>query len=188
MWYLIEIGTIYNDKVDCIELEFSPYSLVTKLDYLIYKNYKSGECKRIQFNNKIKAKLLYTTKVIDYIAKQLGDRNFLGLNGEYLYTINIWEHKLIDYFDEVNLVSRYKNTNDYYNSCIGYYNLLILIYNFSAISVMKLLLTHPDAFVFEEDAFYFELAGSNTAFKYEYLRGRKKLLATITKFRIAGYY
>lgn len=191
MWYLIEIVNDNEKSVDCITLDFHFNSLKTNLKYLIYKNYKSGECKKVTFSSELKEKLWCINRVTDYIEDQLGTSDYLGFCDIYLFAINIWEYKLLSYFDEVGIVDRCATIQDernYYSTCVNHYNMLILEFNLNKMSIMRLLLRHPEIFAFDEDALYYEFSGCNFAFKYKYLRGRDNLISVITKFRIAGDY
>lgn len=53
---------------------------------------------------------------------------------------------------------------------------------------MRLLLTNPGVFIFEQDGFYYELDDVDLAIKYIYSSGKENFDLALTKCRIAGKY
>jgi hypothetical protein len=94
---------------------------------------------------------------------------------------------------EINLYGVVKrkslNNNNFYTATTDKTdNPVIVSYEYKSLSIMKLLLINPNAFVFEEGAFYYELSDFDLALKYTYTKGKEKFDIALTKLRIAGDY
>lgn len=188
MWFLTDMQDEHMYKIGCFTLDESFGRPLEGLGVLTFEDFETGDYKEIVFTEQLIDELSTIDKVRTWLVEQLFGRTFNGFYDSYLFSVNKLEYKLLDYFEEDGLVKRVGTPKEFYAASKDDDNLIVLNYNLKYMTVMQLLLTHPEAFVYEEDAFYYELTDYDLAFRYKYLRGRKKFETVVTKLKIQGNY
>ena len=185
MWLLTKILTIESNNSNAFCLTDS----IDDIESLVFKHKDTGEVRLIPFDT-CRDKLHSALDVKAYIKSRLDNEEFIGFYDEYLYCVNKYELKISDYFDISGVVKRKNCIHVFYASTVDTSdsNLVILNYNNSPISVMRLLLTNPGVFIFEQDGFYYELDDVDLAIKYTYSLGKENFDLALIKCRIAGKY
>lgn len=189
MWFLTKIITKDYDNLNAYQLSFFFNNTIESLESLVFKCKETGETRLIPFDT-CKEQFLSVGDVTQYINSRLDNDIVVGIYDDYLYCINKYELKIADYFEEAGVVKRVNPVHSFYASTVedADKNLVILGYNNTVISVMRLLLTKPDSFTFESDAFYYGLDDLDLAVKYTYSLGKDAFDIALTKCRIAGKY
>lgn len=188
MWFLTDMQDDSMNKIGCFTLDDSFGRPLEGLGILVFEDFETGDYKEIVFTERLLDELDTTNKFMSWLLEQLFGRTFNGFYDSHLFTVNKLEYKLLDYFEEDGLVKRVGTPKEFYAANKDDDNLIVLNYNLKYMTVMQLLLIHPEAFVYEEDAFYYELTDYDLAFRYKYLRGRQKLETIVTKLKIQGNY
>ena len=171
-------------KIGCFTLDDSFGRPLEGLGILTFEDFETGDYKEIVFTEQLIDELSTIDKVRTWLVEQLFGRTFNGFYDSYLFSVNKLEYKLLDYFEEDGLVKRVGTPKEFYAVSKDDDNLIVLNYNLKYMTVMQLLLTHPEAFVYEENAFYYELTDYDLAFRYKYLRGSKSRRKSCTKLFI----
>lgn len=187
MWLLSKIIGIDYDSFYAYPMDFLSMDL---LESLVFVNIKTKEARLIPFDNCSRSIKSSVDSITSYISDSLDNEEFVGIYANFLFCINKYELKIADYFDEAGVVKRKSlNNNNFYSATTDKMdNPVIVSYEYKSLSIMKLLLINPNAFVFEEDAFYYELSDFDLALKYTYTKGKEKFDIALTKLRIAGDY
>lgn len=186
MWFLSKIADKYYDGFYAYLMDSLS---MNDIESLIFVNSKTKETRLIPFDNcdsNIKSSV---DSIKSYISDSLDNEEFIGTYNNYLFCVNKYEWKIADYFDEAGVVKRKSLNTDIYTATTDKMdNPVIVSYDYKSLSIMKLLLINPNAFVFEEDAFYYELSDFDLALKYTYTESKEKFDIALAKFRIAGGY
>lgn len=188
MWFLSKIINKDYDNFNAYPISTVLFSM-DDIESLVFVNAKTNEAKLVPFDNCSSNIKSSVESIISYISDSLDNEEFIGIYDDFLFCINKYELKIADYFEDAGVVKRKASKADFYSATTDEKdNPVIVSYNFKTFSVMRLLLTHPDAFVFEKDAFYYELSDFDLALKYTYTQGKEKFDIALTKLRIAGDY
>lgn len=186
MWLLSKIIGIDYDSFYAYPMDFLSMDL---LESLVFVNSKTKETRLIPFDNCDSSIKSSVDSIKSYISDSLDNEEFIGTYIDYLFCVNKYEWKIADYFDEAGVVKRKSLNTDIYTATTDRMdNPVIVSYDYKSLSIMKLLLINPNAFVFEEDAFYYELSDFDLALKYTYTQGKEKFDIALAKLRIAGNY
>lgn len=187
MWLLSKIINKDYDKFNAYSISTDLFSM-DDIESLVFVNVKTNEARLIPFDNCSRSIKSSVDSITSYISDSLDNEEFIGIYNDFLFCINKYELKIADYFEDSGVVKRKTSQTDFYSSTDEKDDPVIVSYNYKTFSIMRLLLTHPDAFVFEEDAFYYELSDFDLALKYTYTQGKEKFDIALTKLRIAGDY
>ena len=189
MWFLTKIVTKDYDDLNAYQLSFFFDNSIDSLESLVFKCKETGEARLIPFDN-CKKSLLSMEDVTQYISSRLDNDVVVGIYDDYLYCVNKYEFKIADYFDISGVVKRRNHIHVFSASTVddSDNNLMILNYNNHPISIMRLLLTNPGVFIFEQDGFYYELDDVDLAVKFTYSSGKDAFDLALTKCRLAGKY
>lgn len=188
MWLLSKIINKDYDKFNVYSISTDLFSM-DDIESLVFVNAKTNEARLIPFDNCSRSIKSSIESITSYISDSLDNEEFIGIYNDFLFCINKYELKIADYFEDSGVVKRKTSKADFYSATTDEKdNPVIVSYNYKGFSIMKLLLTHPDVFVFEKDAFYYELSDFDLALKYTYTQGKEKFDIALTKLRIAGDY
>ena len=186
MWLLSKIIGIDYDAFYAYPMDFLS---MDELEGLVFVNSKTKESRFIPFDRCSRNIKSSVGSITSYISDSLDNEEFVGIYSDFLFCINKYELKIADYFDEAGVVKRKSLNTDVYTATTDKMdNPVIVSYEYKSLSIMKLLLINPNVFVFEEDAFYYELSDFDLALKYTYTHGKENFDIALTKLRIAGDY
>lgn len=189
MWFLTGIESTDDYSVDTFYLDTTFSKPLEDLDSLVFTNFKTGETIEIVIDDVMEYNVDGLNEVRQFICDQLGCDKFIGMFGEHLFCMNKYEYSFGEYFDMDKLVKyRGSSSSKYYTSSINDNNLAFVLCNMTTYFIARLLLKHPDAFVFDEDAFYYPLSDFNLAFRYTYTKGKAKFDSALAKYKIACRY
>lgn len=184
MWYIRDIINMDGDSVKHLVVDDAFGEPCEELYMLELFNPDTVTKVKFALNEVLRKEITTVKKLINYISSKINNEPFIGYTNYSLFALCQEEYELMDYFDVDKEVSRVTANHAWYGASNEPDNLFLINYNLGTYTVTDLLLTTPEVFVFEDDAFYYELTDFNLALRYTYVGCKGDFIKKLIKLRL----